>query len=100
MWAPNGNVASPWSKSPSAARTPGSVAVAEHRGRRVGGASGELGPRQRRRGHAGDADRPGVRVDDDVGVVRLQQVGGEVLGLLDEQLGGVVHRRAAELQRP
>ncbi len=76
------------------------VTVAEHRGRRIGGASGELGPRQGRRRHAGDADRPGRGVDDDVGVVRLEQVGGEVLGLLDEQLGGVVHRRAAELQRP
>ena len=78
---------------------PRAVAVAEH----LGGASAarrrELGPRQRAGRHAGDADRAGVGVDDDVGDVGLEQVGGEPLGLLDEQLGRLVDGRAAELQR-
>ena len=100
MWAPNGNVASPWSKSPLGGEHARRVAVAEHLGRRLGGPRRQLGPRQRAGRHAGDADRAGVGVDDDVGDVGLEQVGGEALGLLDEQLGGLVDGRAAELQRP
>ena len=76
----------------------GELAVAEHPGRRVGGAPGEVGPRQRAGRHAGDADRAGVDVDDDVGDVGLEQVGGESLGLARRAVrspGGRPIRRAA-----
>ena len=97
MWAPNGNVASPWSNSPSARDA---SAVAELGGARRPG--GELGPRQRAMaGTPATPTVPGVGVDDDVGDVGLEQVGGEAAcAFVDQRLGGLVHRRAAELQRP
>ena len=75
------------------------VTVAEDLGRRLGGPAGELAPRQRAGRHAGHADGRRVDVDDDVGDVGLEQVGGQPLGLLDEGLGRLVHGRPAELQR-
>ena len=76
------------------------VTVAEDLGRRLGRPAGELAPRQRTGRHAGHADGRRVDVDDDVGDVGLEQVGGQLLGLLDERLRRLVDRRPAELQRP
>ena len=76
MWAPNGNVASPWSKWP---RRRGRRAAVASRTRAAPPARGRARPTSSARGRdAGDADRAGVGVDDDVGDVGLEQVGGEL----------------------
>ena len=92
MWAPNGNVASPWSKR---ARRPASRRRPSPRG-----PPGQLAPVEGGRRDAGHPDRAGVDVDHDVGDVGLEQASRQLLGLLDERLGGPVHGRPAELQRP
>ena len=99
MWAPNGNVESAWSNCASAERPGGPSSPS----RRPGGASfAREASSAHVRARAGTPATPTVPVggvDEDVGLGGFEQVGGEALGLADEHLGRLVHRRAAELQR-
>ena len=65
----------------------------------AGGGAGQVGPRLAHGRRAGDVEGAVVHVEHDVGGVGLEQAGGDVLGLLDQRLGGPWTGGAALLQR-
>lgn len=56
-------------------------------------------PVERRRRHARHANGAGRDVDDDVGLVGLQQAGREPTGLVHHGFRGPMHCRTTQLQR-
>ncbi len=59
---------------------------------------GELGEADAAAGYAAYRDAGKVEIHLEVGGADLEPVGGELLGLLDQFLGGLANRRAALLQ--
>ncbi|CAB4899311.1 unannotated protein [freshwater metagenome] len=69
-------------------------------GRCPGRGSRELGPGTALRGSACDVEGTRTAVEHDVVDVRLEQIGGETTRSIDERLGGDLHCRTTDLQRP